>query len=415
MKIARVKARDIYDSRGNPTVSCSITLDSGITVQSSVPSGISRGKFEAFSWHGIEIQKSVSLIENTIAPLLIGKEPDLMLMDALLLELDGTEQKTKLGANTMLAVSMAVCRAQSELYECELFELIAELCGSETVLLPFPLINIFNGGLHSYSGYPLQEILLVPVGAPNFKTCFEQGQLIFKELVALLCADKKFVGIGDEGGLSSPFTSLHEPFDYVMKALKNTELQDVFVIGIDVAANQLYNNETRTYTLFDQKYTTDQLLQVYKKLADSYPLFSIEDGCAEDDKDGWQALCADLGKTLQIVGDDLFVTHQNKIVYGLQNKLANSVIIKPNQIGTITETLQAMALAQECGANTIVSHRSGETNDTFIADLAVGTSSGQIKIGGLTHGERIAKYNRLIAIEDDLTMYLLDQVQTTDM
>lgn len=414
MNITRVRAKEIFDSRGNPTIACLITLEDGTVVESSVPSGASCGEFEAFQLHDKDtngVQKSVQIIESTIAPILIGREPDTALMDAILLDLDGTEQKTKLGANTLLAVSMAVCKAQAVVFECEVFELIAELCNAETVLLPFPLINILNGGLHSNSGYPLQEILLVPVGAPNFKTSFEQGVTVSKALNALLLERKKFAGIGDEGGIAAQFSTFNEPFDLVIEALKKTGLNDVFVIGIDAAANQFYNKNTKTYSIFGEEKTSEDMLQMYKKLADSYPLFSIEDGFAETDIEGWKALSDDLGKTLQIVGDDLFVTHKNKILYGLQNGLANSVIIKPNQIGTVTETLQAMALAQELGANIIVSHRSGETNDTFIADLAVGSSAGQIKIGGCSRGERIAKYNRLIEIEDSLTMYLLDQAE----
>ena len=414
MNITRVRAKEIFDSRGYPTIACSISLENGTTVEASVPSGASCGDFEAFELYdkdGTGVQKAVQVIESIIAPILIGREPDTALMDAILLDLDGTEQKTKLGANTLLAVSIAVCKAQAVMYECEVFELIAELCNAETVLLPFPLINILNGGLHSNSGYPLQEILLVPVGAPNFKTSFEQGITVFRALNSLLIKNKKFAGIGDEGGLSAQFSNFYEPFDFVMEALKETGLNEVFVIGLDAAANQFYNKNTKKYSLFGEEKSAEDLLGIYKKLADSYPLFSIEDGFAETDIEGWKSLSSDLGKTLQIVGDDLFVTHQNKILYGLQNGLANSVIIKPNQIGTVTETLQAMALTQELGANIIVSHRSGETNDTFIADLAVGTSAGQVKIGGCTRGERIAKYNRLIEIEDNLTMYLLDQAE----
>lgn len=412
MNILRVKAREIYDSRGNSTIACTITLDNGMSVEASVPLGSFFSEHEAFILRDRDENgalKAVTLIEETIAPLLINREPDLSLVDAILSDLDGTPQKTKLGANTMLAVSMAACKAQALVYECEVFELLAELCGVDTVLLPFPLINIFNGGKNSYSNYPFQEILLVPVGAPNFKTCFEQGKLVFNELAQLLLQDKKFVGIGDEGGLTSNFTSLYEPFDYIMQALKNTSLQEVFVIGIDVAASQLYDKKSGNYNLFGEEKSSKDLLQIYKKLADSYPLFSIEDGYAEDDKDGWRELFDTLGKTLQIVGDDLFVTHPNKIVAGLQNKLANSVVIKPSQVGTITEVLQAMATARELGASLIVSQRSGETTDTFIADLAVATSSGQIKIGGPTRGERIVKFNRLIEIEDELTSHLLDQ------
>ncbi len=418
MNITRVRAQEVFDSRGYPTISCLITLEDGTVVQSSVPSGSSCGEHEAFQLYDKEarcegkgVEKAVYLIENVIAPLLIGREPDTALMDAILLDLDGTEQKTKLGANTLLAVSIAVCKAQAVVYECEVFELIAELCNAETVLLPFPLINVLNGGCHSNSGYPLQEILLVPVGAPNFKTSFEQGITAFRALNELLKEKNKFAGIGDEGGLAARFDSLYEPFDLIMEALKKTGLNDVFVIGIDAAANQFYNKQNKKYSIFGEEKSSEEMLQIYKKLADSYPLFSIEDGFAESDVEGWKALTADLGKTLQIVGDDLFVTHQNKILYGLQNGLANSVIIKPSQIGTVTETLQAMALAQELGANVIISHRSGETNDTFIADLAVGTSAGQVKVGGCCRGERIAKYNRLIEIEDNLTMYLLDQAE----
>lgn len=418
MKIKRIVGREIFDSRGMPTVSCEIVLEDGTLVSASVPSGLSRGSCEAFELrdggkrlHGLGVSKAVHYIDYTIAPQLLGKEPDIVEMDDLLCRLDGTSDKTQLGANTILAVSMAVARAHAVVEEMELFELLASVHGADSVSLPFPLLNIINGGVHANNGLPVQELLLVPVGAQNFRTSLECAFTVFQELKEELKTQKKSIGIGDEGGFASEFASVEEAFDTVMAVLQKTKLQDLFVLAIDVAADQLYDPKTKKYRWTgSKKKTTDELLAWYQKMVKTYPIFSIEDGFAQRDKEGWVGLASSLSNTVQIVGDDIFCTRIENIYEGMQQHIANAAIIKLNQIGTVTETLQAIAYCQKNGINPIVSHRSGETNDSFIADLAVGTSAGQIKAGGGCRGERMAKYNRLLFIEDMLTMGILDQV-----
>ncbi len=410
--------REIFDSRGVPTVSCEIKLEDGTLVQASVPSGASKGSCEAFELRdggkrlsGLGVSKAVHVIDYTLAPQLLGKEPDFLEMDALLCAMDGTADKTNLGANPLLAVSMAVARAQAVVEEMELFELLAAAHGSDSVSLPFPLLNIINGGAHAYNGLPIQEILLVPVGAQNFRTSLECAFTVFHELGLYLQQQKKVIGIGDEGGYVADFTSVEEAFDYIMKVLVKTGLEDLFVLAVDVAAGQLYDVKTKKYRWTGgKKKTTQELLEWYQKMVRSYPIFSIEDGFAPQDKQGWVELSAMLASTMQIAGDDIFCTRIENIYEALQQHTANAAIIKLNQIGTVSETLQAISYCQKNGINPIISHRSGETNDSFIADLAVGTSSGQIKAGGGCRGERMAKYNRLLAIEDMLTMSILDQV-----
>jgi enolase len=416
VKIARVSGREIFDSRGIPALMCEIALDDGSIVTASVPSGASCGQHEAKELRdggdrlfGKGLLKAIHNLDHVVAPVLVGKEPDIMVADALLINLDGTQDKSKLGANVMLAASIAVCKAQAVMHQREVFELIAELYGSESVSLPFPLVNVINGGAHATNGFPIQEIMLVPVGAQNFRISLEYALTVFRELKRILVKNNKSTGVGDEGGFAPFFENVYEPFDYLVQALENTKLKDFFVLAIDVAANQFYDSKKKTYSWYGAQISSKELLDFYKKLADSYPLYSIEDGMAEEDVEGWKAMYKAFGSSLQIVGDDIFVTQAKRIQKGFDQELVNGVIIKPNQVGTVSEALEAASLCHAAGANVIVSHRSGETNDDFIADFAVGTSSGQIKIGGLCRGERIAKYNRLLYIEDMLTMALLDK------
>jgi enolase len=415
VKIAKVIGREIFDSRGVPTVLCEMLLDDGTFVVASVPSGASRGKHEAFELRdhddrlmGNGVSKAIHNVEYIIGPAIIGKEPDVAIIDEAIRELDPSVDKRKLGANATLAVSMAACRAQAAVNEIELFELIARLYDAESMSLPFPLFNVLNGGAHVNNGFPIQEIMLVPVGAQNFRVSFEAAVTVFYELKRLLDKDGKSTAVGDEGGFAPRFENDKEPFDFLMKAINNTGNESLFTIAIDVAASQLYDENTGKYNWNGQEKTSEDLLAFYKSLLEDYPLYSIEDGFAETDLDGWHTLFHELGGTLQIVGDDIFVTSVPAISKGLEQEVANAAIIKPNQIGTITETLEAISFCHENNMNAIVSHRSGETIDTFIADLAVGTSAGQIKAGGCSRGERIAKYNRLLLIEDILTMSLLD-------
>lgn len=416
MKISRLSGREIFDSRGVPALACEIVLEDGTFIVASVPSGASCGNNEAKELRdggdrllGKGLLKAVHNLDHIVAPALIGKKPDVMVADALLLNLDGTSDKSGLGANVTLAASIAVCKAQAAIHERDVFELIAELYGSESVSLPFPLINVINGGVHTNNGLPIQEIMLVPVGAQNFRVSLEYALNVFHELKNILIKKNKGTGVGDEGGFAPFFDSVYEPFDYLIEALNNTGLKDFFVLAIDVAANQFYDASSKTYQWEGKQLSSDEMLTFYQKLADTYPLYSIEDGMAEDDIEGWKKLFDALGDKLQIVGDDLFVTQSKRIVSGLSEGVANAVIIKPNQVGTVSETLEAITLCHATGANVVISHRSGETNEDFIADLAVGTSAGQIKIGGPCRGERMAKYNRLLCIEDMLTMGLLDE------
>jgi len=415
VKITKVVGREIFDSRGIPTVLCEISLEDGTFVSASVPAGTSCGENEAFELRdgeprlfGMGVTKAIHNVEHIIGPEIIGKEPDVILIDSVIRSLDPTSDKRKLGANATLAVSMATCRAQAAATEHELFELIASLYGGESVSLPFPLFNIFNGGAHSNNGFPLQEIMLAPIGAQNFRGSLEAATEVFHSLAKLLEKRGKSTAVGQEGGFAPLFDNDAEPFDLLMEAIADSNHEGLFTIGLDVAANQLYDKETKKYRWNDTYKTSEELLIFYQELLEKYPLYSIEDGYAEQDIEGWKQLFQELGGTIQIVGDDLFVTNVEAITRGLQEELANAAIIKPNQIGTVSETLEAISLCHENNMNAIISHRSGETVDTFIADLAVGTSAGQIKAGGCSRGERLAKYNRLLFIEDLLTMSLLD-------
>jgi enolase len=416
VKITRVAGREIFDSRGLPTVLCEIYLEDNSFVAASVPSGASCGEGEAFELrdgdqdrlNGKGVLKAVANIEKIIGPALIGKEPEVLVIDGIIRELDKSQDKRNLGANATLAVSLAGCRAQAAHEELELFECIAGLYGAQSVSLPFPLFNVINGGAHSSNNFPIQEIMIAPVGAPHFRNALEAAVEATYKLKEILEKKGYQTTIGDEGGFSPVFKDEKEPFDLVMEALEQTGQADLFNIAIDVAADQLYDPDTHLYKWNKGHKTQAQLFEFYDMLVKEYKLFSIEDGFASKDKEGWKLLSTAFAGEVQIVGDDLFVTNVQRIVAGIEEELANAVIIKPNQIGTFTETLQAIALCHRAQVNPIISHRSGETADTFIADLAVGTSAGQIKTGGCSRSERMAKYNRLLAIEDILTMSLLD-------
>ncbi len=416
MKISKIMAREIFDSRACPTVLCEIYLSNGQSVTASVPSGASRGFNEVFELrdggkrlNGQGVTKAVDTIETIIAPLLIGQEPDVVEIDGLLRELDATVDKHKLGGNVLLAVSMATCRAQALMHEIQLYELLAELCQADTVSLPFPLINIINGGVHANNSIPIQEFLLAPMGFQNFREAFEASIEIFYEMKFILKQRGLSIATGDEGGFAPFFKNENEPFELLLESLVRSGLEEHFSIAIDVAANQLYDPEKSLYRWYNNEYvSSDDLIEKYKKWNAAYRLFSVEDGCAEFDIQGWTTLSYTLGDQMQLVGDDIFTTRASAIERGIKEGIANAVVIKPNQIGTISETLEVIVLCQENNLNSIVSHRSGETMDTFIADLAVGAGAGQIKVGGLFHGERIEKYNRLLQIEDMLVFASLD-------
>lgn len=417
LKISRMVAREIYDSRGWPTVQCEITLDNGQSVTSAVPAGLSTGMYEAIELRdntkrlfGKGVLKAVENIEQIIAPQFIGKEPEAVEMDMKMIEIDGTLDKSRLGANAMLAVSMALFRAEALAEEVKLYELLAYTIGADTVSLPFPFFNIINGGAHAANNLQIQEFMIVPVGTPNFRTALEAGVLVNHELELVLKNYKKPICRGDEGGFACNFDHETQALDYILEAIErvNDNYQVTCVIALDVAASQFYDPVTKLYTWHNKKIEAGQLIEFYQDLAKKYPIYSIEDGLSEDDWENWPKMTKLLENKMQLVADDLFVTNIYKIAQGSEQNAATSVIIKPNQVGTISETLQAIKLCKSRQLNTIVSHRSGETCDTFIADLAVGTSAGQIKSGGCFGSERLSKYNRLLVIEDELTLALLD-------
>jgi enolase len=411
MKIVAVTAREIFNSRGMPTIACDIVLDNGNQVTASVPTGTSRGQKEAIEVRdggtrlmGQGVLAAIHHIETTIAPLLIGTQPNFITTDELLLNLDGTPHKSKLGANTLLAVSSAVCKAQAMAHHCEPYELIAEVCGYDQVALPFPMFNVINGGLHASNGLHIQEYMIMPVGVASFAQAMEIGVTFFHVLKKVLRQNGLSTAVGDEGGFASDFQHETQPLDCIMEAIEymQQEYTVTIMIALDVAASHFYNRQLRGYNWQGDVVSSDDLINWYKQLLVQYPIYAIEDGLSEEDREGWKRLMEQIGSRIQVVGDDIFVTDSELIYAGIEEGLANTVLIKPNQIGTVTETLQAIKLVKELERNIIVSHRSGETNDTFIADIAVGTSAGQIKAGGLCRGERIAKYNRLLQIEQEL-------------
>lgn len=417
MKITKVLGREIFDSRGIPTIECDLVFENDMYVSASVPCGKSKSSFEAVDLRdggtrlmGMGVSKAIENLETIIAPLIVGKEPDLVGTDLKMIELDGTENKSVLGANAMLAASIALCRAQAIMNEMELYEFIAYLCDFESVALPMPMFNIINGGMHADNQLAIQEFMIVPIGAPNFRASMEKAAEVYAALKQLLIEHGKSIAVGDEGGFAGDFADETEALDLIMEAIEmassSNDLQ--VAIALDCAATQFYDAKAKKYVWKGQSIDSAHLIDLYKQFVHSFPIFSIEDGMADTDIDGWQQLMSHFGNSLQIVGDDLFATNPERIVEGIEQNLANAAIIKPNQIGTITETLQALKLCKNNEMNCIVSHRSGETDDTFIVDLAVGTSAGQIKSGAPARGERTAKYNQLLRTEDELAMLLME-------
>lgn len=417
MKIMKLIAREIFDSRGLPTVECDIHLDNGLFVTASVPSGISRSSFEAHELRdggmrlmGQGVLKAIHSIENIIAPILINKEPDLISMDIAMFELDGTTDKSNLGANAILPVSIAIARAQAIAHEMELYELLANICDFESVSLPFPMFNLISGGAHADNGLMIQEFMIMPIGTQSFRESFELAVVISQTLKKLLKKQGKSVATAPDGGFASYFEHEKETLDLIMEAIGATkiETQAEIVFALDIAASQFYDSAMGTYNWHGKKITSDALIEIYSSLAEDYPIYSIEDGLAETDKQGWKKMTDLLGQDLQLAGDDLYATHPERIIEGLEEGFSNAAVIKPNQIGSVTETLQSIKLCKNNEMNVIISHRAGETNDNFIVDLAVGTSAGQIKTGGCFHGERIAKYNQLLKVEDALIHSMME-------
>lgn len=411
MKISKIVAREIYDSRGWPTVQCHVVLEDGSCAIASVPSGLSRSSYEAFElrdggkrlW-GKGVLQAVANINTILAPEFVGQEINALMMDERLIELDGTPSKAHLGANATLAVSMALYKAQALAEKLEVFELIAYVMGSESVSLPFPLFNMINGGVHAKNNLTIQEFLVIPVAASHFRDGLEVGVAVYHELGAILQKKGRSQAVGDEGGYAADFVSDREALELLHEAVQRVDGEHGIrcVLGLDVSASRLYDPVTRMYKWNGKFLRSEELIDVYLKLMEDFPIYCIEDGLAEDDWDGWELMSRKFEDKVQVVADDLCATNLDRTLEALERDCITTVVIKPNQVGTVTESLQAIKLCKEGGLNTIVSHRSGETEDNFIADLAVGSSAGQIKAGGVSRSERLAKYNRLLTIEDEL-------------
>ncbi len=411
MNIASIVGHEIYDSRGWPTLLCAIHLDDGFVSYASVPTGLSRSKHEARElrdgdkrlW-GKGVRKAIEMIEQVIAPEFIGQEPNAIAMDFKMIEMDGSADKSYLGANTLLAVSMAMYRAQAYAEGIELFELIGYLFGAESITIPFPFFNVINGGVHAQNNLTIQEFMIVPVGVPTFRESMEIGVVVYQELKNALTKRGYSTAVGDEGGFSPEVKSDEEALDILTEVLERVGSSEGnrCVIALDFASSQFYDKLSHTYQWGKKRLSAKEMIEVYDEFVSAYPIYSIEDGLSEDDWDGWKAMKGALQTKVQIVADDLVATNIERIARSIEEDCTTSVIIKPNQIGTITETLQAIKLCKENNLNTIVSHRSGETEDSFIADMAIGSSAGQIKAGGLSRSERLAKYNRILLIEDML-------------
>lgn len=410
MKIKKIEAYEVIDSRGNPTVECEVTLENDIRATAIVPSGASTGEREALElrdggtrYHGKGVLKAVSNVNNVIAKSLIGKDVSKQSeIDEIMIKLDGTEYKTNLGANAILSVSLAVAKANALNKNMPLFKSL----GKGTTL-PMPMLNVINGGAHADSNVDFQEYMIVPIGAKTFDDAIRMASETFMELKKVLKSMKYSTAVGDEGGFAPNFKNNEQPLDAIITAIKNagyTPKQDI-AIALDVASSEFYDEKTKKYELKKSKggsLTTEQMIEWYSSLIEKYPIISIEDPLSENDWDGWVKITKKLGKKIQLVGDDLFVTNAKILKEGIKKHVANAILIKLNQIGTLTETLQTIKLAKENGYKTIISHRSGESEDTFIADLAVAVDAGQIKTGSISRTDRVAKYNQLIRIERKL-------------
>lgn len=415
--IKRIWAREVYTSQAWPTIECSIELDTGFIVTASIPSGTSRSMYEAYELSdggtrlgGRGKLSALEMIEEHIAPLLVGLEPNVLEADRAMLALDGTDELMKLGGNTILAVSMAICRAQAIVQGMELFELIAHLSHADSVSLPFPLFNMINGGMHAQGGAAIQEILAIPANASHFQHALEAGVMLYHTIAEVLAEEGIPAVTGAEGGFVPLGLSDDEAIELLARAAIRTEQRYgySYMISLDVAAQELYDTASGGYRLSQGLVSRDELLAWYQSLCRRYRMYSIEDPFHPYDTEGWQAVVKACGESVAIVGDDLCASHSQRITKAVTHHEATACIIKPNQVGTITHTLQAIATAKQLNAGVIVSHRSGETNDSFIADLAVGASAGHIKAGAPVHGERLAKYHRILSIEQMLMEALED-------
>ncbi len=406
-EIMDVVAREIIDSRGNPTVEVDVYLESGVTGKAAVPSGASTGKREALElrdggkrFHGKGVQKAVRNVLEKIAPAIRGIDAsEQVLVDNLMIEMDATENKRRLGANAILGVSLAVCRAAALDAGLPLYR---HLGGLNAKVLPVPMMNILNGGAHADNNLDIQEFMIMPAGLPDFSSALRAGAEIFHTLKKILKGKRLNTSVGDEGGFAPDLSSNEEALALIMQAVKEAGYiagKDVY-LALDVAASEFY--EKGYYRFENKKATYKDMIGYYSRIISKYPVLSIEDGLSEGDWEGWAALTEALGSKVQLVGDDLFVTNTKILERGIEKKVANSILVKLNQIGTVTETLDAIEMAKTAGYTAVISHRSGETEDTTIADLAVASNTGFIKTGSMARSERIAKYNRLLLIEEEL-------------
>lgn len=417
--ILDVKAREILDSRGNPTVEAEVICEAGIAGRASVPSGASTGKFEALElrdrdekdrYDGKGVNKAVANVNVDIKDIVAGHSvTEQMHLDRMMIAYDGTENKSRLGANAMLSVSMASARAGAEMSGLPLFQYLG---GTYAHILPVPMMNIINGGAHTTSALDFQEFMIMPVGACCFREALRMGTEVYHVLRKLLLEDGHVTAVGDEGGFAPNLKNAEEALDYLMRAVERAGYQpgEDVTFAMDAAASELYNDETGKY-IFEGEgrlkgspvvRSADEMIAYYKKLTEKYPLRSIEDGLYEEDWEGWVHMTRELGNRVQLVGDDLFVTNSARLQRGIQMGAANAILIKVNQIGTVSEAMKAIETAKRAGYKVIVSHRSGETEDSFIADLAVGVNAGQIKTGAPCRSDRVVKYNQLLRIEDML-------------
>lgn len=414
--IENIHAIEILDSRGNPTIQVEVELEDGSIGKACVPSGASTGSFEAVElrdsddtrYNGKGVLKAVEHINYTIAEELIGENAyDQAEIDDIMISLDGTNNKSRLGANAILGVSIAVARAAANSLGMELYNYLG---GINASVLPVPMMNILNGGKHSDNNISIQEFMIVPVGGVSFSDFMEMGVKVYKSLKEVLKEKGYSVGVGDEGGFAPNLPNDELALDFIMEAIKESGYiagKDI-CIALDIAASEMYEEarkiEKNGYLFWKTNIfkTKDEMIDYLANLTEKYPIISIEDGLAEEDWDSWKKLTSRLDDKIQLVGDDLFVTNIERLAHGIEEKAGNAILIKPNQIGTVTETLDTIELAKQAGYKTIVSHRSGETEDTFISDLAVAINAGQIKAGAPCRTDRVAKYNRLLAIEDEI-------------
>ena len=410
MKIQQIKAREVLDSRGNPTVEADVILDNGIMGSAMVPSGASTGQREALElrdgdksrYLGKGVLKAVEFINTEINQALAGFDIDnLSIIDQAMIDLDGTETKSRLGANAILAVSLASAHANANAKNLPLYSSL-EVEGD--FKLPVPMMNIINGGEHANNSVDIQEFMIIPAGAPSFKEALRYGAEVFHHLKSVLEAQGMNTAVGDEGGFAPDLASNEDAIKVILEAIKNAGYEagkDIF-IGIDAASSEFYKDGKYNLVSENRSLTSEEFVDYLANWVDNYPIISIEDGMDENDWDGWDLLTKKVGDKVQLVGDDLFVTNSKILKQGVDNNIANSILIKVNQIGTLTETFAAMKMAVEAGYTCVMSHRSGETEDTTIADLAVATGCGQIKTGSLSRSDRLAKYNRLLRIEEEL-------------